>query len=242
MKDLPIRNIFLPAALVGTSLFSALAFTLPVFLSKSDYATSDASRPNFKGFHKEVVLTYVGTAIVVSASAGLGAAELLRRRTEKRSKTPDFKSALAEFVDHHAQSALSDSDAQFAELLGHLPVDSPQSDFGLSEPLVEAPSPSQPLGSLPSPSSSAAPADRVIIFPGQYQRCRIQTADLHHRQYAIEFNGQFYTLLSSGRTKEQALAAVEQLAREQQEAIITQMNQGYAVWVMAPNSKQVGVA
>lgn len=81
-----------------------------------------------------------------------------------------------------------------------------------------------------------------MIFPGQYQRCRIQIPGLPEHQYAIEFDHRFYSLLSSGVSKEQALVAVKQLSQEQRAAILTCMNQGYAVWVLEPDAQLISVA
>jgi hypothetical protein len=85
--------------------------------------------------------------------------------------------------------------------------------------------------------------DTVTIFPGQYERCRIQVSGLPAQQYAIKFNEQFYSLLCSGISKEDALETVKQLEeQEERTAILTHMNQGYAVWVAEPTADLVEVA
>lgn len=265
MKDFPIRNIFLPATLVGTAIFSAMAFTLPTFVNHysqkegiAGTSTWGARSPlELTGVHKEVMITYIGTAIVVSASAGLGAAELLRKRSAQKSQAPSLKSALAELIDQHSQQGNTDLEEEFSSLVaqhleandlqGLMPaaanrVATPPTDVTfpveIPEAVWQAPAQAPPS----SPDSAVETDDTVMIFPGQYQRCRIQVPNLSEQQYAIAFDQQFYSLLNSGITKEQALAAVKQLAAAERAAILTPMNQGYAVWVLEPEAELVSVA
>ena len=266
MKDFPIRNIFLPATLVGTSIFSIMAFTLPTFIDQHSLnerapRLGVRSSLDLTGIHKELVITYIGSAIVMSASAGLGAAELLRKRAVKKSNNSNLKSALAEFVDHHSQQSVTDLEVQFSALIAEHIGDPSVDNQAPMEPGTEIASPaaidtrvsaavSDSLWQMPSPAvepSQAEPEEfetdsTIMIFPGQYLRCRIQVPDSPEQQYAIEFDHQFYSLLSSGVSQEQALAAVNQLAQEERAAILTRMNQGYAVWVLEPNAEVVSVA
>jgi hypothetical protein len=264
MKDFPIRNIFLPATLVGASIFSAMAFALPSFV---DHYGSLERSPKvgmrsslaLAGVHKELIITYVGSAVVVSTSAGLGAAELLRQRAARKGQNAELKSALAEFVDAHAQQSSPDLERNFSSLVAqHLDSAavieaSPASASTDSTPESDPVAAKTPAALWPSVASDAIGSellssahteadDTVMIFPGQYQRCRIHVPNAPEQQYAIAFDQQFYGLLSSGVSKEEALAAVQQLAQEERAAILTPMNQGYAVWVLEPEATLVAVA
>lgn len=130
IKDLPIRNIFLPAALVGASLFSGLTFALPALVRQQapdqfqgGLTFSGPSRIALDRIHKELAITYIGTTIVLSAGAGLGTAEVLRKRHEKQAKQPSLKSVLSEYVDHYAQQKTSEMDPQFSDLWSDFSVD-----------------------------------------------------------------------------------------------------------------------
>ncbi|MEM9766672.1 MAG: hypothetical protein AAF892_02155 [Cyanobacteria bacterium P01_D01_bin.71] len=258
MKDLPIRNIFLPAALVGASIFSSLAFALPTFLNQDAGAGWPGprqwqSRSTLTGLHKEVVISYVGTAIMLSAGASLGTAEVLRRRTKAAQQPQDFKSALAEFVDQQAQQESPDMETQFSSLVAaYAHADSLAAasaveaiDTSTDEAMeVHWPTVAVTAATVEacSEQAMAEEIDNTVIFPGQYRRCRVQVPGSQQQQYAIAFNDQFYSLLSSGMAKEQALATVKRLEQEQQAAILTPMNQGYAVWVAEPAAELVAVA
>lgn len=121
MKDFPMCNIFLPATFVGVSLFSITALMLPAFIERysptGQLGERGQSSLSLTGIHKEVVITYIGSAIVISASAGLGAAELLRKRSAQKAKTPHLKSLLTDFVDREAQQGFSDIDEHFTSVL-----------------------------------------------------------------------------------------------------------------------------
>jgi hypothetical protein len=270
MKDFPIRNIFLPATFVGVATFSLMAFSLPSLIERYSPdrgpSTGIGATAKLTGIHKELVITYIGSAIVISTSAGLGTAELLRKRSAQKAKTSGLKSMLAEWVDHDAQQQPTEIDAYFAAMLAEqsgenddwqesptvtepqtMTAHIPDLDQAFSEAASDTPwaEPEQlgPLESAPINSSAPAPdEDTVMIFPGQYQRCRIQIPDFPEQQYAIEFHQKFYRLLGSGVSKDQALMAVKQLCQEQQPAILTQMDQGYAVWVLAPHAQLIAVA
>ncbi|MDB9524401.1 hypothetical protein PN498_00250 [Oscillatoria sp. CS-180] len=274
MQDLPIRNIFLPAAVVGASIFSALTFVVPPLVNQLSQVGSTERlsadqhlRMQLESVHKEVAISYIGTAMVVSTGMGIATAELLRKRYQRTlGKAPDLKAALADFIDNHDQQDEREMDAQFAALIADLPQPVPAwPDAESSE--QEDKTPTAARTDHPYPFSQAVPeavwpvaiADTqsiasesetakedvdqtVTIFPGQYERCRIQVPNQHEHQYAIEFNGQFYGLLSAGVSKDQALAAVKHLAQENHAAILTHMNQGYAVWVLEPKAELVSVA
>lgn len=264
MKDFPIRNIFLPATFVGVATFSLMAFSLPSLIER--YSPDRGSRTGIgataklTGIHKELVITYIGSAIVISTSAGLGTAELLRKRSAQKTKTSGLKSMLAEWVDQDAQQQPTEIDAYFAAMLAEQSGESddwqesptvteprtmtahvPDFDQAFAEAESDTPW-AEPEHFGPFESAPAPDEDTVMIFPGQYQRCRIQIPDLPEPQYAIEFHQKFYRLLGSGVSKDQALTAVKQLCQEQQPAILTQMDQGYAVWVLAPHARLIAVA
>ena len=264
MKEFPIRSIFLPATIVGVSIFSVMAFTLPTFINRYgvNVKHSDEVRSSsiLTGVHKELAITYIGSAIVVSTGAGLGVAELLRKRSASPAKSPNLKSRLAELVDQDAQQLSSNSELAmtFAEMLTEQSAvetdwlgtadNLDQSSYAdcqeLASELSETPNLSvwqdlQYSGERVSSQPENSPDiddGTVMIFPGQYQCCRVQVPDLSEQQDAINFNQRFYRLLGSSVSKGQALAAVKQLCQEQQTAILTHTNRGYAVWVLAPQA------
>ena len=280
MQDLPIRNIFLPATLVGATVFSALTFAAPTIFGQRSQGPAAGvlsmnpmvAHKNLETIHKDLAISYIGTTIVLSTVTGIGTAELLRKRKDKDNKqtSTTLKSVLAEFIDNHAHNeAHDDVEEEFANLLADMPAvasalqapvseadevnetDAAASDyssefsFSFPRELAEAAWPSSSVLEAEAALSSQemdADADNTVIFPGQYQRCRIQVQGLPAQLYAIEFNEKFYSLLNSGVSKEQAIAAVKQLEQENRTAILTGMNQGYAVWVLEANAKLVATA
>jgi hypothetical protein len=289
MKDLPVRNIFLPATVVGASLFSMLAFQLPNFVShyvnlhsQPDAQSAAPASVQLGHVHKELAIGYIGTTIVLSAGIGLLTAECLRRRSQSMAHKPELKQALALFVDQQAQQDTEHSEAAFTAMMAEFPeaevaIPSGSSDVRDSstvsvsvdgnwadEDTSQSEQPRQLSlnaywSNLPGESTAAfdmassatgrmelevalGPIDTIMIFPGQYQRCRIQVPGVAEKQYAISFKQHFYRLLSSGVTKESALAVVKQLGQSDRDAIVTTMNRGYAVWVKEPSAELVSIA
>lgn len=260
MQDLPIRNIFLPAALVSALSFSALTFVVPPLLSQffQPQANDGFSRDQFRqvpldSVHKEIAISYIGTVMILSTGMGITTAEILRRRYQKSEDTPDLKSVLTDFIDNNSYQETDEMDTQFSEILADLPqavpawsdeiqtVDDATADvtndsYQFSTEMPEASWP------VPSDDLEEDADSTVMIFPGQYQRCRIQLPGQQEQHYAISFDEQFYSLLSAGVSKEQALTEVKHLAEEDRAAILTTMNQGYAIWVLEPEARLVSVA
>lgn len=263
MKDLPVRNIFIPAALVASSIFSVL--TLPVAFKQLNNPTvnklpifSQMHQMNVDNVHKDIAIPYIGTVIVLSAGAGIATAELARKHYARQEQSAAAAENTSSTGIHYGGKP-----TEISFLLADLP---------LEDPTLQWPTPSQPhhlSASSPSETSlvddfskdtmtpetwSDFPASnvidqptpelehKVIVFPGQYQRCRIRVPNHHEQLYAIEFNEQFYSLLNASIPKDQALAAIEQLTQENHAAILTRMNQGYAVWVLEAQATLVSVA
>ena len=259
MKDLPVRNIFLPAALVASSVFSAL--TLPVALEPSTSHVVNAlpilgqsNQMDLDNVHKDIAIPYIGTVIVLSAGAGILTAELVRKRYGARQKAAEQAALIGD--EGNKTAAGTDPGPVLISLpLANpafewpTPASSEAESFSESSLLRDVFPETLTSDARPGPFSAEAPDQlnqgvdhKVVVFPGQYQRCRIQVPHLQEQNYAIEFDDQFYSLLTASVPKEQALAAIEQLAQEERAAILTRMNQGYAVWVLEPQAKLVSVA
>ncbi|MEO0985152.1 MAG: hypothetical protein AAFY20_06340 [Cyanobacteria bacterium J06639_14] len=258
MQDFPIRNIFLPAALAASAVFSAL--TLPTALQRStthavDLPTSSQqSQMDLSRVHKDIAIPYIGTVIVLSAGAGIATAELVRKwhaaRKSTAAQTPE-----ADFADSFEDDSVSSP--EIPSSITSLPLRAPDFAWPTSKNLETASSAAKTwvdydfpkqftAATWETPAAVAtvaqAPDMTVVIFPGQYQRCRIQVPSQREQSYAIEFDEKFYSLLSAGVSKEQALAAITQLDQENRPAILTQMNEGYAVWVLEPEAQLISVA
>ncbi len=267
MKDFPVRNIFLPAALAASAVFSAL--TLPTALQRSTTHAVDLpvitqkSQMGLGQVHKDIAIPYIGTVIVFSAGAGIATAELIRKCWAARlaaqaaraaQETAEYAEAEAESTEAVAPLIETETDA----LTTALPLADP--DFAwptasdaavdMTPVAVKAATyefphqlPTAVWEEHPAMEPEETAADMtVVIFPGQYQRCRIQVPHLREHLYAIEFDEKFYSLLSAGISKDQALAAVAQLEEQEQPAILTQMNEGHAVWVLERQAKRVYAA
>lgn len=254
MQNFPVRNIFLPATLVASAVFAA--FTVPAALRQANNGLISTipvlNRSAFMSpdrIHKDVAIPYIGTAIVLSAGAGIVTAELSRKRHAASQKTVLQQAEFDSFED----ISVAPESAVF-------PISNPKFEWPTAETTDIAPSgengfldynfpADMPEATWPEASTAKTPIETaqdadytVVIFPGQYQRCRIQVSHLPEHLYAIEFDERFYSLLSAGIAKEQALAAIKQLNQEDRPAILTQMNQGYAVWVLEPQAQLVAVA
>lgn len=257
MQDLPVRNIFLPATLVASAVFIGL--TAPAaFLQPSNSAFSrvpllnQAARIDFDHLHKDIAIPFIGTTIMLSAGAGIATAEIVRKRLSAQQEvlgTPvsdEFSFAEKATASSNLVSELPLVDETFrwptAEGHGAVSAETPEA---VETDLFDGVS-----GALWSPAAAAGTwahtasnmDEKVIVFPGQYQRCRIQIPQRQEQLYAIEFNEQFYSLLSAGIPKEDALSAVEQLTQEKRVAILTRMNQGYAVWVLESEAQRIQAA
>lgn len=260
MKDFPVRNIFLPAALAASAVFSA--FTLPTALKQSINHAVDLplldqqSQMRLDRVHKDIAIPYIGTVIVLSAGSGIATAELIRKWRSARQAAAQ-KVTLASAETDVSSDVVAEVDSQPTTLpLTDLdlvwptsdspeataPIDKTALTYDFPGHLAEAAWPKEIASKTPTSGPESAADYTVVIFPGQYQRCRIQVPHLQEQLYAIEFDGRFYSLLSAGVSKEQAVAAITQLNQAERPAILTQMNQGYAVWVLEPQAQLVSVA
>ncbi|NJL87361.1 MAG: hypothetical protein HC886_17505 [Leptolyngbyaceae cyanobacterium SM1_1_3] len=226
MQDFPIRNIFMPAVLVAGSMFSLL--TLPALLKQATNNTTEASSPSQAAdfelgqSHKDIVIPYIGTAIILSTGVGIGTAELARKRCAARSAQAVQPSSLSKAIASNLETAMQiDIEPAEVNLLSPESAAWPEAETKFKELRPEQ---------LLSKDASCT----VVVFPGQYRRCRIQVPPLQTQVYAIEFDQQLYSLLSAGISKTEAIGAIEQLAKTNRAAILTRMNQGYAVWVLEP--------
>ena len=256
MKDFPVRNIFLPAALAASAVFSAL--TLPTALRQPTNHAVDLplidqnSQIRLSEVHKDIAIPYLGTVIVLSAGSGIATAELIRKwrsiyqATTEKTPLTSTETGLSSHID-----------TQDSPQLKMLPLTDLELAWPTSEDSAAASSPEEAASTyrFPEQVTEATWLENtmaetpelvddytVVIFPGQYQRCRIQVPHLQEQLYAIEFDNRFYSLLSAGISKEQAIAAISQLNQAERPAILTQMNQGYAVWVFEPQAQLLSVA
>lgn len=265
MHDLPLRNIFLPATLVASTFFSVLTLPAVLLQSPDDIlawlpSSKRPSQIDLAYIHKEVMIPYIGTTIILSAGAGVVTAELVRKRLSAKQTSANEIEATAD-PQEGFDNFLSISAGDESSLMPTLPLTDDTfkwPTFDREEPLVSASviSTSDDSGSSLVPQKAESEAmlsktdtsmpqekdHKIVIFPGQYRRCRIQLPHVPEQQYAIEFNEQFYSLLIAGISKDDALKAVEDLATEDRTAIVTPMNQGHAVWVLEPAAQQAAVA
>ena len=262
MKEFPVRNIFLPAALAASAVFSGL--TLPIVLQQSTQNMGNAlpvlgqsTQVVLNQVHKDIAIPYIGTTIVLSAGAGIVTAELMRKRYAAQKKmvmqaieisgvTGNSLSNAAAETGPSPLSALPLADSTFEwptteRAAATSSADETPLSYEFPLTMANAAWPESPDSKV-STEADLETDDTVVVFPGQYQRCRIQVPHLPEQLYAIEFNEQFYRLLNAGMAKDQALAAIRQLNQENCVAILTRMNQGYAVWVLESQAELVSAA
>lgn len=77
---------------------------------------------------------------------------------------------------------------------------------------------------------------QILESPEQYKTCRVRLPYLEHRQFAVVYNDQYYCLVRRVENKEKALKTVNQLVEKGEQAIISQLNRGFAVWMLEPDA------
>jgi hypothetical protein len=79
---------------------------------------------------------------------------------------------------------------------------------------------------------------RILESRKEYQPCHIRVPDLDKRLAAVKVDGKYYGLLKVVDSREKALDLAARLQRRGDEAIITRLTQGDAVWVLEPEAYQ----
>jgi hypothetical protein len=74
----------------------------------------------------------------------------------------------------------------------------------------------------------------VLASRGQYQTCRISVPELAERVLAILFDGQHYRFIKLVGDREQAFRLAVRLDQRGEPAVITDMDERYAVWALEP--------
>lgn len=267
MQTSPFSKIIFPAILASSTVFAVL--TVPVTTSSSSPLISPLSRwvdaPSLlQNQHKELSIRYIGVAIVLSAIAGLGTAELIRMRHAQRDRRQQLLKLLEQSVE---QSDLGPSNLGPSDLehLGTEPPGLAQPDRAPFEPgdrAQEPPGwgallPTLKLRAFPAvvsppvapelPGESAQPpqtagdgaalAQSVIEEDLSHLACRIQLPDNPERLLALQIDGVYYSFLQTRPTRQQALAMIHRLARQGETALATHHPRGYAVWVRQPGAR-----
>jgi hypothetical protein len=79
---------------------------------------------------------------------------------------------------------------------------------------------------------------RILESRKEYQPCHIRVPDLDKRLAAVKVDGKYYGLLKVVDTREKALELTARLQRRGDEAIITKLTQGDAIWVLESEAYQ----
>jgi hypothetical protein len=69
-----------------------------------------------------------------------------------------------------------------------------------------------------------------------YPTCRISKGGSPQRQFALNLNEQYYKLFKAQISKNQAVAIAQRLVEKGKSIIVTEINQGYAVWMHEPEA------
>jgi len=83
---------------------------------------------------------------------------------------------------------------------------------------------------------SERPAVQVLMSPEQYQTCRIRVPHLNRRLFAVLAQGKYHGLFRSRINREKALDIAAKLQYRGDQPIVTQIGEGYAVWVWQPEA------
>jgi hypothetical protein len=244
MRTFRLRNTVLPAFLVSSAVFSAL--TLPFVLLKSEPLMVELQplfkgevQPIFESENKDVVIRYIGSAIVISVGAGLTTIEVLRRQQRAR------ELAQAQPNSSNFQKSLQQPQIQTDELEE---MES-ESDFGIFNWLPEEVNPDiQASITLDAMSrermftvamlgeKTSSDRDYILASQQQYTTCRIKVPYLERRLFAIRVENQYYSFFRTPETKEEALEVATKLNQRGNKVVITQTEQGYAVWLWEPEA------
>lgn len=241
MNNFLFKNTFLSAVLVSGVVFSSL--TMPFILSKSKPTTVKSPlflgakvQPIFDAQHKDAAIRYVGFSIVLSVGTGVITSELLRKwhflrpATESLNQTTntqmDLQTAALELsADYQVEEEAQDVSLAMFPFLSHEQylIDQPIEAFSESSQLSEQ---SLELGS-----------SQNLELYSEYQTCRIKLPHLEQRLFAILVNDQYYSLFKTQNTQEKALETTAKLFHKGREAVITQINRGYAIWILQPEAR-----
>jgi uncharacterized protein YjbI with pentapeptide repeats len=110
MNGYSFNKVLLPALLVSSSVFSFL--TVPFTLLESEPFVIDIPpfsakmNPIFEQENKDFAIRYVGCSIIVSVTAGIVTAELLRKRQSSKSSTPTADPVPAPLIVESNSAAL----------------------------------------------------------------------------------------------------------------------------------------
>lgn len=261
MNQFRVRNVILPAVLVSSGVFSILTlpfvldgaqtggFEPPAFLKTSSQSVFDRE-------DKNAAIRYVGSAIVVSVSAGIATIEILRRLhpSNRLSKTQKetLNSQIRQLEASGSDPALLSEQAEttLSEWLAEEPVadwtpqgDRDTTDFSETEAVVQEfkAEPHLNAETLPvSLSGLQAIAPPTFVSSESYETCRIKVPHRQSKLFAILLNGHYYSLVKMHQSKEKMTAIAIELRQQGEKAVITHIDQSndykYAVWMLQPDA------
>lgn len=121
MADFPLRNILVPAVLVGSTVFSVL--TLPVLslrptsvaLNLPAFLGGDLRYSIFERGNKNLTIRYIGFVIIASAGSGIATAELVRKWHAQMEKKQVRQQQRSEQMKPHVPTSAEQSFEQELE-------------------------------------------------------------------------------------------------------------------------------
>jgi hypothetical protein len=136
--------------------------------------------------------------------------------------------------DDLAQPWAKDGEAALSELQTS-PVQNGASPTDLFHSGFLKPPAQDTLGEEAS-QNEAVTADQILASREQYQTCRVRVPDLQRCLFAVQVQGEYYSLFRSGATQAKALAIATKLKGKGNKPIVTQTEKGHAVWVWQPKA------
>ncbi|PSB28083.1 hypothetical protein [Stenomitos frigidus] len=96
------------------------------------------------------------------------------------------------------------------------------------------------LGSVPAKGLKVMdwqPTEQIILASReQYETCRVYLADAPERLLAILFQGEYYRFVKVSFDREQALSLAATIEQRGEIAVMTNTDDRYGVWVLAPSA------
>jgi hypothetical protein len=211
MSDSPVKKFFLPAFLVSIAVFLLLGLSFTTnkdnpLIAKLLLLGSRDVQLGSRNTYGNLVIRYVGVAIILSVGSGVATVEGIRKWQAWQEAGQDRKQRL------RAAAALLNPDAQKSEL-----------STGDQDATLQ-------------PGSENNSSNLMPELEWHYPVCRVRVPHHRHHRLAIVSEGMYYSFVRLDKTGNTALRTVAALAQNGRQAMITDTKNGHAIWAAEPDA------
>lgn len=234
MSRSAFTKFLLPAILVFSAVFAALNLSFPTqkanpLLTQILLFGNREIKPTSMGTQGLLMVRYVGFSLIISVGAGVATVETVRRYSRWKRKVQSRR-LLQDSLSHLAVSSQEEEDA-----CNDISISESELNLLFQNGNFDIETDGAELSDIEDFSHSQMFTDQMEL-PQTYEICRIRVPHRRQRLMAISIDGDYYRFVKSEVDRAQAFNLVVEHIQKGEQAVITSMRNGYAVWVREPEA------